>query len=222
MHCHRCGNRLTTESQYCNRCGAKVTDSTSRRPAAHLAVPPPRPARRAPVIPSASGPTPEEEYQEEYADEYYEDFADDDEEVIFSITPAFYEVGVAYFCAALLSLIVTAAIAYARFPLPTAVLITAVLFLFPVIRHIKLNHTVYTLTSIKVEIQTGIFSTSVRNIPLRHIQDVMVSETFKERLIGIGDVLIDSAAMEGKITMSNIEDPRKYADLILDQLQHWY
>jgi uncharacterized membrane protein YdbT with pleckstrin-like domain len=164
------------------------------------------------------------EYYEDHSEEYeaYDgNDADDDERVIFSITPAFYEVGVAYLGAALLSLFITAAVALARGPLWMAAIASAIIFVFPVSRHIQFRHTVYTLTDVKVEIQSGIFSQTARNVPLRHIRDVTVSETFKERLIGIGDVLIDSDAVEGKITMNNINSPRRYADLILDQLQHW-
>jgi hypothetical protein len=50
---------------------------------------------------------------------------------------------------------------------------------------------------------------------------VEVSETLKERLIGIGDVLIDSAALDSKMVLDNINNTRKYADLIMDQLQYW-
>jgi uncharacterized membrane protein YdbT with pleckstrin-like domain len=71
-----------------------------------------------------------------------------------------------------------------------------------------------------VEIISGIFSKVAQSIPLRHIDNVEVSETLKERLIGIGDVLIDSAALDRKMVMDNIKYPRKYADLILDQLQY--
>jgi Bacterial PH domain len=59
------------------------------------------------------------------------------------------------------------------------------------------------------------------NIPLRHIDNVEVSETLRERVIGIGDVLIDSAALDRKMVLNNIKDPRKYADMIMDQLQSW-
>jgi uncharacterized membrane protein YdbT with pleckstrin-like domain len=176
-------------------------------------------------MPSPSDTLAQEEYYEEYPedyDEYYDDAADTNEQVIFSITPAFYEVGLAYFWAALLSLLITAGVAYARGPLWIAVAASAIIFLYPIGRHIQFRHTVYVLTNVKVEIQSGIFSKSAQSIPLRNIQNVTVSETFKERLINIGDVLIDTAAMEGKIMMSNIKNPRRYADLILDQLQYWY
>jgi membrane protein YdbS with pleckstrin-like domain len=227
MDCPRCGNQLTNESAFCNRCGAKVQNELNPRRAAHLAVPPPRPARRAPVRPFPTVPSPQEKDNEEYPEEYevYEEednsVADGGERVIFSITPAFYEVGLTYFWAALLSLLITGAVAFASGSLWMAVIASAIIFIFPIGRHIQFRHTVYTLTNIKVEIQSGIFSQTARNVPLRHIRDVTVSETFKERLIGIGDVLIDSDAVEGKIMMNNINSPRRYADLILDQLQRW-
>ena len=84
----------------------------------------------------------------------------------------------------------------------------------------RLKRTVYTLTGAKLEIRTGIFSKDTKNIPLRHIDNVEVSETLKERLIGIGDVLIDSAALDTKMVLNNVKNPRKYADLIMEQLQY--
>ncbi len=224
MHCQNCGHSLAPKSLYCNRCGSKVKDEVAPRRAAHLEVPPPRPARRAPTVPSLSDPDSFEDYEEDYSDYDTEDGQEGSngkEQIIFSITPVFYEVGLTYLWAVALSLIVTIAIAYARGDWWLAVISATIFLVMPVIRHIRLKHTVYTLTNIKVEIRSGIFSKSARNIPLRHIQDVTVSETLKERLIGIGDILIDSAAIEGKIAMNNIKNPRKYADMILDQLQYW-
>src|SRR5262245_22246523 len=70
MYCHKCGNRLTTESLFCNRCGSKVQgqNATEKPRAAHLAVPPPRPARRAPIAHDAQEAEQPEEYDE--YDEY--------------------------------------------------------------------------------------------------------------------------------------------------------
>jgi hypothetical protein len=40
-------------------------------------------------------------------------------------------------------------------------------------------------------------------------------------LIGIGDILIDTASAESKMKLDNINDPRRYADMILNQLHNW-
>src|SRR5262245_17039518 len=137
MFCQHCGNSLTPESLFCNRCGSKASNQmgagTRRagRPAA-----PPRPARRAPVIPS----TPDQEsfeedeegeYEEDYPERrdkgYREDFADQDQ-VIFSVTPTFFEVLPSYLIAAVLSLIVTAGVAYVRGVLLIPLIAAAVFF----------------------------------------------------------------------------------------------
>lgn len=226
MFCHRCGNRLTSESLFCNRCGSKVQNEQEAEPsrAARPTIAPPRPARRAPVVPSIPDQESLEEYEEDYPERYDEDSREDladQDQVVFSITPTFYEVLPSYLLAIALSLIVAAAVAYTESNFLYSLIAAAVFFIMPIVRHIKLNHTVYTLTTSKIEIRSGFFSKSAQSIPLRHIQDVTVSETLKERLLGIGDVLIDSAALDHKMVMNNIDSPRKYADLIMDQLQYW-
>src|SRR5215510_5409800 len=187
MFCPHCGNSLTPESLFCNRCGSKASNKmgagTQRAG---------RPARRAPVIP----PTPDEESSEKYEEEYEyqedyperrdkayrEDFADQDQ-VIFSLTPTFYEVMPSYLVAIALTLIVTLGVGYARASIGISLIAAAVFFIRPIFRHFRLKRTVYTLTGAKLEIRTGIFSKDTKSIPLRHIDNVEVSETLKERLI---------------------------------------
>jgi membrane protein YdbS with pleckstrin-like domain len=191
MYCHRCGKTLSAESLYCQRCGVQVR-LTAEPDAAILA----------PTSPRAEIVVPEER-------------------LIFRIYPAFYAVGVTYFGAAFCSVLAAGMIGYFGGPLQTVLALAALFFLVPFYRHIRRNRVVYTLTSTKIEIEYGLLSKTIRNIPLRNIQDVTTRATFGERLIGVGDVIIDSASEAGKIPMSNIRDPRKYADLILDQLHRW-
>ena len=224
--CQHCGNSLAPESLFCNRCGAKASNpkGAGMRRAGRPA-PPPRPARRAPVIPSAPDQESfeEDEYEEDYPERgdkgYREDFADENQ-VIFSITPTFYEVLPSYLVAVVLSLIVTVVVGLAGGPLGIVLIATAILFIRPIFRHMRLRRTIYTLTATKLEIRTGILSKDTKNIPLHHIDNVEVSETLKERLMGIGDVLIDSAALDTKMVLNNIKNPRKYADMIMGQLRN--
>lgn len=229
MYCNHCGNNLPAGSLFCNRCGNKLPEAVSgtapRQQSRGIPPPTARPARRRMNF--------QEEYyeeedfaEEEEADLLEEDYDDEaenshDEEVIFSITPAYYDVGMKYFFAVIGSILATALIAYYFKSYWTAAAVVFLLFIRPIYHHIQHNHTVYTLTTVKVEIETGVFSKSSRNIPLRHIQDVSVNQTLKERMIGIGDIEIDSATIDGTMPMRAIKDPRKYADLILNELQYW-
>ena len=147
------------------------------------------------------------------------DQGQDDERVIFRIRPSFYSVGKAYATAAIFSLLAMAIFGYFSLPMGISLGLSLISFIFPLIRHIQRNRVVYTLTPSKIAIDFGIFSKTVRNIPLRNAQDVTVSATLFERIIKVGDVIIDSAAQAGKIQMRQVPDPRKHADLILQQLQ---
>jgi membrane protein YdbS with pleckstrin-like domain len=242
MFCHRCGNQLPDGSQFCNRCGAKMRTTDERLRGPGIAVPPPpRPARRHPIIESPPLPKPVEEMEEEFDDQVYNRRADrregrqinrqveEDGEnynkygegIIFRIHQTFIPVAIAYIVSIVASLAAAGVLAWLQGPL-WLVLIFAVIFFIPAIsRHITLLRTLYTLTDTKIEIQTGIFSIKSQSIPLRHILDVEVSERFGERLLGIGDIDIDTAVSESKMRLDNINDPRRYAEMILDQL-HGY
>lgn len=235
MYCNRCGNKLPPDSAFCNRCGAKVVPADDK--ASHSS-PPPVHFRRVSRRQSVVGSQPQEEayiaegYDDLPEEEYYEDDESEEteyqdpepveDEIIFQITPAFWEVGTQYAVALVLSLVITAVIVFVGGPVWLILAFTAALLVKPVYYHIQHNHTVYTLTTAKIEIEGGVFSRTAQNIPLHHVQDVTINETFKERMIGIGDILIDSAALDHKIPMNNISDPRKYAELILNQAQQWH
>lgn len=227
MFCNYCGKNVPVGSLFCNHCGNQLPVSAAPRQSRGIPPPVSRPARRRINF--------QDEYYEDEAfveeeeddfdildDDYDEDEnSSDDEEVIFSINPAFYDVGMKYFYAVLLSTLTTAGIAYYFKSYLAAAIVVGVLFIRPIYHHVQRNHTVYTLTTVKVEFANGVFSKSSRNIPLRHIQDVSVNQTLKERVLGIGDIEIDSATIEGTMPMRSISDPRKYADLILNELQYW-
>ncbi|MBI4467719.1 MAG: PH domain-containing protein [Acidobacteria bacterium] len=148
------------------------------------------------------------------------------EEILFVIRPAFFFVGLRYLIAVLTAS--AAAWAYAtwidRYPdaeLPWWGMlgITSLLFLPAVIAHVQRSREVYTLTNHKIEFTYGILSKIRRNIPLNKVQDVTVTRSFGERLLGLGDILIDSAAVTGKIPLRNIREPEMHADVILRQIQ---
>jgi membrane protein YdbS with pleckstrin-like domain len=194
MFCHNCGKAISLESRYCNHCGAlrinKLAEVVTE-------------AERGPAQPGGNR----------------EHTPTEIEQLVFCIKPAFLSVAFAYAAAVLLSLLATITIANFGGSLGLVLLLTLVIFALPLYRHFNLNNISYSLTSAKVEIEQGIFSKTTRHIPLRHIQDVTVQASLWQRLMGLGDVLIDSAAMAGKIPMTNVRDPRRYAGLILLQMR---
>jgi len=65
----------------------------------------------------------------------------------------------------------------------------------------------YTLTDSKIEIDYGLIARTTRNIPLAKIQDVTVSASIPQRILRLGDLVVDNASEVGGTTViHNIND----------------
>ena len=47
------------------------------------------------------------------------------------------------------------------------------------------------------------------------IQDVTVRQTFGQRLLGVGDLMLESAGESGAMSIENLDRPRELADAII-------
>jgi putative membrane protein len=147
-----------------------------------------------------------------------------DEQQIFSIGPTLKFVYIGYAGAVIGALLLVAI--FASFALLTgvsawiAVLLGLTLLLIPAYYHAKRKLISYTLRDTSIEIDSGLISRTTRNIPLRRIQDVTVSASVMQRLLGFGSVVIDNASEDGgKVVLENINTPREYADILLKQMR---
>ena len=150
-----------------------------------------------------------------------------EEQIIFVLRPTLIFVLIWYLIAALLVLAVAAGMGMLRGSdvvssnVSWAVIgaVAVIVFAIPIYKHIvRLRH-VYTLTNHKLEMRYGLIAKTVRNIPLRNVQDVTVTSSIWERLLGLGDIVIDSASESGKINLTDIHHPERYADQILSELR---
>ncbi len=145
-----------------------------------------------------------------------------DEQRIFSISPTLKFVMAGYVLAAIGALILVALLAMfvPALGFLVAIPLGLALFLIPAFYHFKQKMIRYTLTDAKIEIDEGFIFQNSRNVPLRSIQDVSVSSTITQRMLGFGDLVIDNASEDGgKITLRNINSPKKYADAVLKQMR---
>jgi uncharacterized membrane protein YdbT with pleckstrin-like domain len=149
------------------------------------------------------------------------DHDDDDlEEVIFTVRPTMIFIKVGYALALIGAIALVVLLALIRVPVYISIPLALVLLLIPAFYHLKRNMVRYTLTDSKVEIDTGLIARTTRNIPLTKIQDVTVSASIPQRLLGFGDLLIDNASeLGGTTVLHNISKPRHYADLLLRELR---
>jgi membrane protein YdbS with pleckstrin-like domain len=197
MQCADCGAELNPRSQFCDQCGAPARDAEETR------------------IARQSGAAPAR-------------YRDDDEleSVVFTTRPTMLFIKIGYGLAVLGAILLTIGLNLIKFvDIPWFVWLPLGLglLLIPAWYHLKRNMIRYTLTDSKIEIDYGMIARTTRNIPLTKIQDVTVSASIPQRILGFGDVVVDNASeIGGTTTLHNINNPRHYADLILRQLRRWH
>ena len=193
MLCAKCGSTLNPNSRFCDQCGAAAPDAEETRIA--------RPQFSVPAR------------------------HDDDniESVIFTVRPTMLFIKIGYALAVLGAVLLTIGlnmVQMVNIPLYISLPIALSLLLIPAYYHLKRNMVRYTLTDSKIEIDYGLIARTTRNIPLVKIQDVTVSASIFQRILGFGDVVVDNASEIGGTTiLHNINNPRQYSDLILREMR---
>ena len=204
VYCTQCGSDNSEKAVYCRKCGLNLEKEEETR----IAV-------RADAGAHAVASKIEESGDPGNYDSH------DDEAEIFSISPTllFVKLGYAAAGAAALFLVAVTA-AFTTIGSGWAVVAGLLLFLIPGAYHIRQKLVRYTLTESKLEIDQGLISRRTKNVPIRRIQDVTVSMSVLQRLLGFGDLVVDNASDDGgKVTLSNINKPRHYADVLLRQMK---
>jgi uncharacterized membrane protein YdbT with pleckstrin-like domain len=92
----------------------------------------------------------------------------------------------------------------------------ALLLLWTVWRHLKLRFIALRVDGKRLRYETGMLSRSSRAMELAKVQDVRVDQTFFQRLLGIGNLTIESAGETGRLTVNNIDRPDAVAEFILE------
>lgn len=79
--------------------------------------------------------------------------------------------------------------------------------------------TEYVLTSDRLIIRQGIVAKHGREIPLENINDISFSQSVFERLVGAGDLVVESAGEQGQSAYSDIPKPSRVQNEIYRALE---
>jgi uncharacterized membrane protein YdbT with pleckstrin-like domain len=194
MHCSNCGSYIPPGVRFCSGCGAPANDPEATRI-----------VRAQTGIPARTDQTDE-----------------DLEHVIFTVRPTLIFIKLGYALAVIAAIGVVFLLALIPVPPQISIPLALSLLLIPAYYHLRRNMVRYTLTDSKIEIDTGLIARTTRNIPLSKIQDVTVSASIPQRVLGFGDLIVDNASeLGGTTVLHNISNPRHYADLLLRELRRW-
>lgn len=193
MTCSSCGAYVTPSVRFCSNCGAAVNDPEATRIA--------RMQSRALDYPGSS----------------------DLEQTVFTVRPTMIFIKTGYALAVLAGVALVFFLAWLGVPAWISILLALAILLIPAYYHLRRNMIKYTVTDSKLQIDTGLIARTTKNIPLSKVQDVTVSASIPQRLMGFGDIIIDNASeLGGSIVLHNISSPRHYADLLLRELRRWH
>jgi membrane protein YdbS with pleckstrin-like domain len=193
MTCPQCGAYLTPSVRFCSNCGAPASDPEATR-IARL---------------------------QSRALEFTSD--QDLEHTVFTVRPTMLFVKIGYALAVVAGVALVFVLASLGVSASISIPLALALLLIPAYYHMRRNMVRYTVTDSKLQIDTGLIARTTKNIPLSKVQDVTVSASIPQRLMGFGDIIIDNASeIGGSIVLHNINSPRHYADLLLRELRRWH
>jgi uncharacterized membrane protein YdbT with pleckstrin-like domain len=86
-------------------------------------------------------------------------------------------------------------------------------------RLISWQTTHFVVTSDRLVFRSGILAKHTRDIPLEKVNDLASSQSLFERMIGAGDLLIESAGERGQETFSDIPRPNAVQQEIYRQME---
>jgi membrane protein YdbS with pleckstrin-like domain len=193
MSCSSCGAYVPPGVRFCSNCGAPASDPESTRIA----------RLQSTGMEALAGL--------------------DVERTVFTVRPTMIFIKAGYALAVLGGIALVFLLAMINVPAYISVPLALALLLIPAYYHVKRNMIRYTVTDAKLEIDTGLIARTTRNIPLSKVQDVTVSASIAQRVMGFGDVIVDNASeLGGTTVLHNISNPRHYADLLLRELRRWH
>jgi uncharacterized membrane protein YdbT with pleckstrin-like domain len=133
-----------------------------------------------------------------------------------TIHPSMKAVWAGYLFAILV--IVAGVLAYRTFAAdrpPWLMAIPCLLLLLPLRMQMKRRLVTLRLQGDHLTLETGFFSRTRRTFDMAKVQDVTVRQSFGQRLLGVGDVMLETAGESGRIAILNVDSPRDIADVII-------
>ena len=90
-----------------------------------------------------------------------------------------------------------------------------VLQLFTAVRHVGRMTSRLTVVGDHIKWESGLLSRSTRVMELAKVQDVRVDQSLGQRIVGIGDLSLETAGESSRIVMRSVDRPHAAAEHIL-------
>jgi uncharacterized membrane protein YdbT with pleckstrin-like domain len=98
---------------------------------------------------------------------------------------------------------------------PWAAVFPLLLLLIPLRMHIPLLAVRLTLDGEHLVLESGILSKTTRTLGLAKVQDVTVHQSMGQRILGLGDISVETAGEGSALTARSFDNPKSLATAIL-------
>jgi uncharacterized membrane protein YdbT with pleckstrin-like domain len=101
----------------------------------------------------------------------------------------------------------------------TAIVLIVACVFWLVVRYAKWANTNFVITSDRVIFRSGVVAKSGIEIPLERVNNVLFHQSVFERILGAGDLLIESGGEDGQQRFSDVRRPERVQNLIHAQME---
>lgn len=100
-----------------------------------------------------------------------------------------------------------------------ALILVVVAALWLLLRYVKWATTNFVITSDRIIYRHGVIAKSGIEIPLERVNNVLFNQSIFERVLGSGDLLIESGGESGQQRFTDIKRPQRVQNLIHSQME---
>lgn len=143
----------------------------------------------------------------------------DHEQIVFDLKPHWVAVvpSVLWTLVAI-AIVIGATIVTAGTMVLVALAVAVLLWLFLAVPpFVTWQFTHFVLTTDRLITRSGVFAKHSKEIPLERINDVAFSQGIIDRILGAGDLLIESAGERGQGRISNVRNPERVQLMIFEE-----
>ncbi|MDQ3756585.1 MAG: PH domain-containing protein [Actinomycetota bacterium] len=143
------------------------------------------------------------------------------EDVVLDLRPhwwVFVKPG-AFLVAAVVLLFVVAANIDHDVPTYIALAVVVLAVVWVVVAYLRWATTNFVVTTDRIVFRAGVLAKTGREIPLERLNDIAVTQSLFERLIGAGDLLIESGGERGQSHFTDVRSPFVVQNIIYRELE---
>lgn len=100
-----------------------------------------------------------------------------------------------------------------------AVVVLALWFFVAVVPFLRWRFTHFVLTSDRLITRAGVIAKHSREIPLERVNDIAFNQSALERMMGAGDLMVESAGERGQTRIANVRKPEQVQLMIYKEIE---